>query len=604
MHRIKRNNKIAIAQKVFRWVLAAKRPLSIEELGEAVVIEPCQHLLRPGQRINNVDLLLPWCGNLLIQDEEGDFVYFAHHTVKEFLLTQRTTMDLQCFSFELMSVDHEAGETCCTYLNLENFKKQISKTSNGQVNVNGAAIIGATLPAGQISNFLKTWVKRRRHRDIDLGCLPFPTPNDNAETQEQAQYSFLAYANEHWLSHTTTFSESTSKTWNLFDHLLKTEEDLGIRKWSSSKVLRYVVNHSHWALLAWKWNRYESGIEVPLSYCREYGTAVYCFKPTGKPSEAYTVLHERLLLLAADSPFDHARVIVSRAGLWDNVGRAIKTAARNGNLRQVEMLLSVRAPDRFELSKPPINDALQLAASRGHIGVVKRLLAVKNIDRSPEPIDTDAAIISAEGAGHKTISVMLSTAKKQIELRRFVLVVAAAAGNVSKVEALLESGVDVNVEMDGHTVLQLAAANDQFDLVNLLLHWRADFSAGAGSQNGTVLQEALREKRYDMVRHLCSASKQVRPRGDGHFGIAQPDIPLPCWRSKMDAGISGRLSPLFVLRELESFGSYDSQNVTPFEMWKSLIESGFARLDHADPEPIAKLQLALGLDPNVTTALL
>jgi len=121
LHRINSNNKAAIAQKVFRWVLAAKRPLTLAELGEAVVIEPCQRFLRPGERINNINLLLPWCGNLLIQDEEENLVHLAHHTVKEFLLSKRITPGLQCFDFKLIDADHEAGEICCTYLNRHSY---------------------------------------------------------------------------------------------------------------------------------------------------------------------------------------------------------------------------------------------------------------------------------------------------------------------------------------------------------------------------------------------------------------------------------------------------------------------------------------------------
>ena len=165
--------------------------------------------------------------------------------MKEFLLSQRSTPDLQCFNFELTNVDHEARETCCTYLNLENFKNQMSKTSNGQLHVSGAAIIDAALPTGQITILLKAWVKSRRHRDIDLERLSFPPPNGNAEMQEQVQYPFLGYAREHWLSHTTTCSESDSKTWNLFNHLLKTEEALGISNWSSARLKEYVADHSH-----------------------------------------------------------------------------------------------------------------------------------------------------------------------------------------------------------------------------------------------------------------------------------------------------------------------------------------------------------------------
>lgn len=516
LKRISKSRKADIAQKVFRWVLAAKRPLSIEELGETVVIKPGQRFLRPEQLINNVNQIVPWCGNLLVEDEEEHLVHFAHHTVKELLLSQRSTSDLQCFRFKLIDVDHEAGETCCTYLHLDNLKKQVIKA----VHIEPTAVINASLLVRRTATLLKPYIKltrssKRRLEDFDLGLQLSSLLDTSEEMQQQNQHPFLNYARENWLFHTTTFSEGSSTTWSLFDHLVSTEEDLGIKKWSSTQLKQYLTDHSHWGLLAWKWNRYKTGVEAPDSALLLQ--ELWC-NPT------YALQHERLLLLAAVSPFDRALATISQAGLWYNIDGAITTAAKAGDLGLLETILSVKTPKRYETPKPNINGALLSAARLGHVEIVTRLLAVQSINRSPDPIDMNAVTDAAKDGGNEVLALLLSNVKEETEVQRLLLVEAAATGDHAQVKALLEANVDVNIIAEGSTALQRAAKNNHFGIMHLLLEHQANVGAGAGTSSGTVLQEAVKDGRFEMVEMLCKASLNWTKCGDGEFGIRQPHI--------------------------------------------------------------------------------
>ena len=511
LHRINRSNKTTIAQKVFRWVLAAKRPLNLEELCEAVVVEPCQNFLRPGQRINNVKLLLPWCGNLLIQDEEEDFVHFAHHTVKQFLLSQHSATDLQYFSFDLMETDYEAGEICCTYLNLDNFKNQISTTSNGRLNMDVTAVIGAALPVDQTPAFMRSWMKKRRPNNFDLEDWLSPKTREGTQQQQHADYPFLTYASKYWLSHTTMFSEASSRTYNLFEHLLKTEKTLGIRNWSSSRLKQYVTDHSHWSLLAWKWNRYKNGVDQPetIDELSEHWK-----------SSTFVKEHTRLLLLAAASPYDKATTIVSQAGLWYNTDGAINTVAENGDFGLLQRLLSVHVPERFEKPRPDINFALRSAVRSGHTGVVIRLLDVKSSDLSPAPLDL-TALISATISKKVIFGSRLCEKVLQLKTSRQRFTEAIGAENASKLQRLLKSGVEVNAVVDGHTALQKAVSRGWYQGVDILIDWHADVGAGAGTAQGTVLQHAALHGHFIIVRQLCQAYDTWINHGDGEFGMQQ-----------------------------------------------------------------------------------
>ena len=565
LHRINRNNKAAIAQKVFRWVIAAKRPLALDELGEAIVIEPCQKSLRSGQRINNINLLLPWCGNLLVQDEEEKLVHLAHHTVKEFLLSQHSTPSLQCFESELMDVDHEAGEICCTYLNLDNLKGQMVKP----IRIEPSAVINASLPFRQSLTFLTSIAKLKgdsklQHGNFDFGRQLYIQPNTSEKALDslQAQFPFFTYANKYWLSHTATFSKASSKTWSLFDHLLRTEAALGIKDWDSSEVLDYVIDHSHWGLLGWEFDWVGNGndptIRDNLSIIR------YGFK------------NERLLLLAAGSPLDRATAIVSQAGFWYGLDRAIETAAKDGNLRQVERLISFHDPEKSKKQRPNINLALVSAARLGHVEVVKRLLDVRSIDRSPDPFDIEHAIDAAEEGGHKATLVFLLNAKKEIELKRTLLAEAAATGDCSEAETLLETGVDINAVTDSSTALQIAVQNNQLGVVDVLLAWQADVGVGAGTSNGTVLQEAVRYGLLEMVEHLCQACAILVDLEDDENSIS-------IMRSKcygawlLDSETSVCLKASDILQR-----SYNAQNMVEEDylgIWVCLIKHGYAEYE-------------------------
>lgn len=566
LNRISKNNKSSIAQRVFRWVLVARRPLSIEELSEAVVIEPSQHFLRPGQLINDINQILPWCGNLLFQNEEEHLVHFAHHTVKEFLLARRTTSALQYFVFDTIDADHQAGETCCTYLHLDNLKKQVAKA----VHIEPQAIIDASLPEGRASTLSKTYMKiirssKRQCGNFDLGTQLGSVSN----TSEGNQHPFLDYAHEYWLSHTTTFSESFSKTWSLFGHLMSTEE---IAKYSSTELKWYVTNHSHWGLLAWKWNRYQTGVERPDG-------ALLLDELWSNPT--YLREHESLLLLAAVSPFDGALAIISQVGLWYNIDGVITRAAKAGDLALVKRILSVKISKRYETPKPNINLALLSATRLGHVEIVTRLLAVRSIDRSPDPILFDIAVLIAESSGQQALALMLRNVKTEIEAKRLLLVEAAAVGDYSNVKALLESGVDVNAVIEGSAALQRAAKNNHFTVVDLLLEHQADIGLGARTLRGAVLQEAVKEGRLAMAGNLCRVSKKWKTRGDGQFGIRQPLERRLYGVDKLTAEYSKALKTVDFLHLLKVS---DISEDDEFVIWEFLVTFGYSNIMGAPPQ--------------------
>ena len=143
---------------MFRWVAAAKRSLSLMELREAIAVEPCQQFSKPSQLVNAVDQMVPWCGSLLVLDEEECAIQFAHHTVKEYLLLESTIDPLARFRFTLADVDHEAGEVCCTYLQFNDFKRQVIRQAKTQVDLDPKFILKSSLSTSSSPMVANSWL--------------------------------------------------------------------------------------------------------------------------------------------------------------------------------------------------------------------------------------------------------------------------------------------------------------------------------------------------------------------------------------------------------------------------------------------------------------
>ncbi|KAI9881273.1 MAG: hypothetical protein M1830_005559 [Pleopsidium flavum] len=240
LNRIVNAGKVNVAQKVFRWVAAVQRPLSLEELREAIAVEPCQPFSKPERLVNDMNRLISWCGNLIILDEEEQVVQFAHHTVQQFFLSSSSTAS-NIFHFQFSEVNHEAGEVCVTYLNFNDFKKQLVRFPGTRPSLEPKAILKASLSAGLNKNISRSWSRLGRlwgYKTIGNHNL-LRQLQDGAGFKDlgslrklQTHYPFLAYASECWLLHTADFVKESTRTWRLWSNLLNAENTLARTPWT------------------------------------------------------------------------------------------------------------------------------------------------------------------------------------------------------------------------------------------------------------------------------------------------------------------------------------------------------------------------------------
>ncbi|QYT02986.1 Protein SSH4 [Trichoderma simmonsii] len=114
---------------IIQWLVAAKRPLKLEELAEAVTIRPGQQELRKtgvvhGRRLTDI------CGPLVYVNETTKEVTLCHFSVKEFLIKDRfaeaisdpSHSRLHSYRVDLQQAHEQLATSCLIYLSFETFK--------------------------------------------------------------------------------------------------------------------------------------------------------------------------------------------------------------------------------------------------------------------------------------------------------------------------------------------------------------------------------------------------------------------------------------------------------------------------------------------------
>lgn len=73
------------AQKILKWVACSRRPLQVKELREGMAFNT-NDKARSSDNIPDEETLLRSCRGLVIRDDIGQTIQFAHHTIKQYLV--------------------------------------------------------------------------------------------------------------------------------------------------------------------------------------------------------------------------------------------------------------------------------------------------------------------------------------------------------------------------------------------------------------------------------------------------------------------------------------------------------------------------------------
>lgn len=210
-------DEIDICRRIFLWVAAVKRPLTLAELREAIGIEPLQQNWDSSRFVNDMSQAIACCGTLIFVEEESRAVHFTHHSVKQYLLSNAISASLRPYYIDLEICDAEVGAVCVTYLNFGIFSRQVARTTgNGQsITSIPSMVLKEALPHRTLGNKIALALLQRQQKSSNALSRPLGEASGDTEAfrrrQIQEQYSFLAYAREFWLEHTKSATELSSQ---------------------------------------------------------------------------------------------------------------------------------------------------------------------------------------------------------------------------------------------------------------------------------------------------------------------------------------------------------------------------------------------------------
>jgi ankyrin repeat protein len=501
LRRIVSSQHADIAQRCFRWVAAAQRPLTRDELREAISIEIGQLHSIEERLTNGIHLISSWCENLLVCDEEKYIVQFAHHSVQEFLTTEQSCHDphaeLDIFHFKLQDAGHFIGEICVSYLNFDDLKTSLarppqpqrphhSKRSHPRVLPSDIAwnTLGNVWPSKVHMHALRRFMSGSevKHSVLDVvgNLANFNEDLTPPTGTSQPEHPFLEYASMHWLQHTKEFQKDVSKTWNLWQKMVRYGHNLAQFPWAPTSLEHHFQHRQSTDYAS------DNNIE-DLLYSQPEEEEYHPLK------WAFNNRHRAILWLIF-----HADPSLPINMFYRLTSALIARSIWEQDVQLLDIILS-GSNKLLHLLDLPIyasNNALQAAASAGHLEVTERLLAAG--------VNVDA---TTPRNGGKT-----------------ALRLAAEAGHLAVTARLIEAGADLNLHLgsgyDGLTALHVAAREGHFGIVEILLTAGANPHAlTSGDERLTALHLAAESGHLEIITRLLTAgldvNNNVRPWGRG-----------------------------------------------------------------------------------------
>ncbi|KAK2791301.1 hypothetical protein FQN52_004978 [Onygenales sp. PD_12] len=141
--------QIRFAPRILRWMLVATRPFTIDQLGEALAVDPTTgHLDR--DKIPSPQNVLKCCANLITRNTK-DQVLFIHHSVRQFLIERRPNCLILPDELGPNAAELDLGEICVAHLTSSDYSLALqasNKVQGATLNLNATVMtpLAETIP--------------------------------------------------------------------------------------------------------------------------------------------------------------------------------------------------------------------------------------------------------------------------------------------------------------------------------------------------------------------------------------------------------------------------------------------------------------------------
>ena len=541
---------------LLEWIVASKRPLTVDELAQAITIEHGAKSLDFDAIATNPEDILRPCSSLLViskSPSESSRLYsrnldsfglrpsfkqkstalqvgFGHFSIKEFLVSSRIlnypTVS-EFFMGNSEKLEAKLFATCITYLSFDDFCDpdlvKIAAEGNYSLLSYAANYWPQKLSIGQQEMLHETLFRQNDKRANFVhwvALLNHPgfqyRKEDFLRTEDEATWSITELKFRHWQYQreqmVTPLMMSACLGYGRLVELLVPLEVAKVR-----------IHHVKFMKLI------EEG-EFELYSMEKYiHWLEQIFSPGGS-------MGMRSWMIALDFGIIAGQVEVVKA-LLDHGRGSTGTQVDNWScplqfiLKHLE-LYNKTGPTMTEIVKLLIDHGANANAqgvlydaarsSVADIGMVKLLIehgAGVNVRGGEFGNPIQAA------AGHRALDKMKLLIEYGADVNAAggnygsALQVAARNKSLDIVKLLIEHGADVNASSEEYgSALQSAADNGSLDMVKLLIEHGADVNA-AGGEYGSALQVAARNKSLDMVKLLIEYGADVNAAG-GNDGSA------------------------------------------------------------------------------------
>ena len=371
LRRVKLRSNATEATKVLQLCVVSKRPLEIEELREALTVERGQQSFDRQSLPNDMTKVLDDCCGLTFINEEENTVHIVHDSVKQHLFQGDASFEATTFKEPVLN--ENLGILCMTYLNFNDFNRQLTKFAPKSTAIIHPVRIGLAAVQNQsrLSAKIAQHILRRRLRndgvtqqDVERQIKEVLGAGDNLDPKSTAQvnqFTFLSYAQRYWIRHLNEFDNSDRASWRLFCRCVESENILPARPWTSALITGVNITnqfdeHTRWAI--------ENDNLALILYSLN--------RPKHEISAKSTGAH--LIQCAGQGKIRIAELLIN-AGICsqDDMDQALQAAAGGGHLDVVERLLTAKADVNAAVAAYGGRTALQAAVEGGHILVIKRL---------------------------------------------------------------------------------------------------------------------------------------------------------------------------------------------------------------------------------------
>ncbi|CAP62321.1 uncharacterized protein PODANS_0_150 [Podospora anserina S mat+] len=424
---------VEIVRKILSWLVRGIRNLSLEELAEAISIEPDNG--EESMDFNAVDTdpedMLELLGGLVTVSPDR-FVSLAHFSVKEFLVSEDICKTKPLFCVAKYETESTLASVCLTYLCYDDFAKPLSPDSD----------------------------QLQQYKFLPYAASAWGLHAKYSEQDDEPDEDVLDLTMR--LFHLTNGSRRNFVTWEQYQHRAKSDKALsGV---SSRTPLAYAA----WYGLAGAAQQLlEAGVEAeqllgPFKAAVSRGHAgvvkVILKFATASGDE-----------LQANGPVPHPAEKMAELDL----GEALYDAAAMGHASVVDVLLqqNIDLDARRRKDRSP----LQAAALAGHADVVRLLLDKRAKHAIPCKRYGTPLAAAAEKGHRKVVEVLLQAGANpcgQGGLYSSPLTSAIAGKNVQIVQLILEhlNGVKVSSPARRNTgPLAMAASNGMDECIENLV---------------------------------------------------------------------------------------------------------------------------------------